>query len=173
MFDWLREKRPIPRGHTLGKFDVELDNNRLIIIKGRVRKSPEHRSRSQIALSLTSPVVRLLVATQHCTYNHPGMSTLLSLLAETYYTPKLRNHLKHLSRNCVTCQKAYAQPASQKMGDIPLVRTTPAPPFDRVGVDFASPFLISRGNPRKPTRVKGSLHFMGLIAVTVIEIYIK
>ncbi len=79
---------------------------------------------------------------------------MLSLLANDYYIPKLRNHLKQLSRICVTCQRAYAQPTSQKMGALPPARTTPAPPFNRVGVDFAGPFLITRGNPRKPTRVK-------------------
>ncbi len=40
------------------------------------------------------------------------------------------------------------------MGALPPARTTPAPPFDRVGVDFAGPFLITRGNPTKPTQVK-------------------
>ncbi len=40
------------------------------------------------------------------------------------------------------------------MGTLPSTRTTPAPPFYTSGVDFAGPFLIHRGNPRKPTRVK-------------------
>ena len=66
----------------------------------------------------------------------------------------MRRHLKHLMRHCVRCQKVYAQPSSQQMGDLPTYRTTPALPFSRTGIDFAGPFLINRGNPRKPTRIK-------------------
>ncbi len=79
---------------------------------------------------------------------------MLSLLTDNYYIPRVRNFLKLLSRKCVHCQKAYALPIFQWMGDLPTSRTTPAPLFERTGVDFAEPFLITRGNPRKPTRVK-------------------
>ena len=40
------------------------------------------------------------------------------------------------------------------MGQLPTIRTTPSPPFSRVGVDFAGPFVVIRGNPRRPTRIK-------------------
>ncbi len=35
-----------------------------------------------------------------------------------------------------------------------LSRTTPAPPFERTGMNFAGPFYIRQGKVRKPTRVK-------------------
>ncbi len=163
VLDWLQDNKPIPRAHTLSKFDVELDSySGLIVIRGRVKKTEEHQQRSQIVMSLKSNVTKLLVSTRHQTYHHPG-STMLSLLANDYYIPKLRNHLKQLSRNCVTCQRAYAQPTSQKMGALPPARTTPAPPFDRVEVDFAgliksSVYLVLR----TPFEVhcKGILHMV-------------
>ncbi len=37
---------------------------------------------------------------------------------------------------------------------LPLSRTTPAPPFERTGMDFAGPFYIRQGKVCKPTRVK-------------------
>ncbi len=40
------------------------------------------------------------------------------------------------------------------MGNLPASTTQFAPPFDRTGIDFAGPFIIRRGNPRKPTKVK-------------------
>ena len=40
------------------------------------------------------------------------------------------------------------------MGLLPLLRTTPAPPFECTGIDFAGLFYIRQGHIRKPTRVK-------------------
>ncbi len=72
----------------------------------------------------------------------------------TYFITGLRNFLKKLSRECVTCRRLHASSITPKMGLLPSSRTTPAPSFSVTGVDFAGPFLIHRGNPRKPTRVK-------------------
>ncbi len=40
------------------------------------------------------------------------------------------------------------------MGQLPLNRVQPSPPFATVGLDFAGPLLCKRGSPRKPTLVK-------------------
>ncbi len=37
---------------------------------------------------------------------------------------------------------------------LPSIRTTPAPPFSRTGVDFAGPFTLKIGHTCKPTHVK-------------------
>ncbi len=78
------------------------------------------------------------------------MATLLCIIAETYYIPGLRNHLKLLSRQCSTCQKAYARPLNQQMGLLPSARTTPGPPFAITGIDFAGPLQIRQGHTRRP-----------------------
>ena len=40
------------------------------------------------------------------------------------------------------------------MGLLPTTRTTPSPPFTVTGVNFAGPFVLCRGNTRKPVLVK-------------------
>ncbi len=155
VFEWLKKKRTIPKHHLLSKFDVSIDKGtNLLVVSGRVKRTDALASRCQVVLSLKSHITALFVNTRHRTWHHPGVTTMLSLLTDNYYIPRVRNFLKLLSRKCVHCQKAYALPISQRMGDLPTSRTTPAPPFERTGVDFAGPFLITRGNPRKPTRVK-------------------
>ncbi len=155
VFEWLKKKRTIPKHHLLSKFDVSIDKEtNLLVVSGRVKRTDALASRRQVVLSLKSHITALFVNTRHRTWHHPGVTTMLSLLTDNYYIPRVRNFLKLLSRKCVHCQKAYALPISQRMGDLPTSRTTPAPPFERTGVDFAGPFLITRGNPRKPTRVK-------------------
>jgi hypothetical protein len=43
---------------------------------------------------------------------------------------------------------------SQQEGQLPLERITPDTVFEKVGIDYAGPFLIKRGHTRKPTIVK-------------------
>ncbi len=59
-----------------------------------------------------------------------------------------------ISKSCPMCQRAYAQPLQHQMGLLPPSRTTPAPPFDKTGVDFAGPFVIRQGHTQKPIYVK-------------------
>ena len=40
------------------------------------------------------------------------------------------------------------------MGQLPPERLQLAAPFINVGIDYAGPLLVKRGNPRKPTLVK-------------------
>ncbi len=156
VFESIRYGRSLPVHHSLSKFDISLGTDQLIRISGRVRE-PDFplSSRSLILLSLNYTLTKLFLSTPHITYKHAGISALMSVILETYYISGLRNFLKLISRRCPMCQKkAYSRPLNQRMGMLPLSRTTPAPPFERTGMDFAGPFYIRQGKVRKPTRVK-------------------
>ena len=105
-------------------------------------------------LSLKSTLTQLMVATLHQTYQHAGVATLMPIIGDSYYIPGLRGFLKKLSRQCSTCQRAYSRPAHQQMGLLPEARTTPSPPFDSTGIDFARPFVVRQGHTRKPVLLK-------------------
>ena len=50
----------------------------------------------------------------------------------------------------MTCKKANNRLATQQMAPLPQWRTTPAPPFTHVGVDYAGPLLITKtGNQKR------------------------
>ena len=106
-------------------------------------------------LSVQSHITRLLVRTTHALILHAGSTTVMSILAQTYHIPQLKRLLKKLSKECVTCQKAYARTSQQMMGELPAARTRPDRPFSITGIDFAGPFTYKEGNKRKPTRMKG------------------
>ncbi len=147
--------KTLSKGHSLSRFRIIIDSDGLIKVCGRLRDSKSPREpKKLIPLSLQSSIVKLLVSTLHQTYLHPGISTLMSIIRDKYHIPGLRNHLKGHSRHCITCQKAYSKPLHQQMGLLPEVRTTPAPPFDQTGVDFAGPFIIRQGHTRKPVLIK-------------------
>ncbi len=95
-----------------------------------------------ILLDVRHPLVRLMLQTLHQETNHSGPATLLAILSEQFYITGVKRFLKSISRKCVKCQKAYARTQNQQMGMLPSVRTTPAPAFLSVGIDFAGPFSI-------------------------------
>ncbi len=155
VFDCLASGRRLPKQHPLAKFDMSLDKDQLLLISGRIR-DPQDSSKSKtlIPLSLKSPLTKLLISTLHRVYSHAGVSILLCILAVTYHIPGLKNYLKMISRNCPTCQKAYSRPLCQRIGLLPLSRTTTTMPFNITGVDFAGPLQIRQGYTRRPVKVK-------------------
>ena len=62
-----------------------------------------------------------------------------------------------MCQGCIPCRKAFPRTLQQKMGQLPSPRVNPALAFIHCGVDYAGPFLLKRGNPRKPTMTKGYL----------------
>lgn len=135
--------------------EVSLDHHKVLKISSRVRDthSPK-KAKTLIPLSLDSGLTRLLISTLHKTYSQPGIAALLSIIGDSYHLPGLRNFLKKISRNCATCQRAYAKPLQQQMGLLPISRTTPFPPFYKTRIDFAGPLYIRKGHTRKPVIIK-------------------
>ena len=106
IFEVLHEGgRNLPKTHSLSRFDVSLDSDRLLRVSGRVRQSETSSiPKSLIPLSLSSTLTQLFISYFHITYSHSGVSTLLSVIADKYYVPRLWNYLKKLSRECTVCQ---------------------------------------------------------------------
>ncbi len=145
----------LPKSHSLSKYSLVLSEDGHLLVQSRVRRPDSPTSpKLLVPLSTKSKLTILLVATLHVSYSHASISALASILSSSFYIPNLRNLLKKVSRSCPSCQRAYALPLQQRMGMLPSYRTTPAPPFDNTGVDFAGPFVIRQGYTRKPTLVK-------------------
>ena len=57
------------------------------------------------------------------------------------------------------------------LGQLPIERLTPGPVFDKVGVDYAGPFLIKYGHVRKPILVKS--YVCVFVSLTVKAVHLK
>ena len=90
----------------------------------------------------------------HCDAHHAEPSTMMALLAESYFIPVAKKLCKSISRSCVTCQKVILKTTTQLMGQLPAICTNPTPPFQSRGVDFAGPLICRQGGQRRPTKVK-------------------
>ena len=74
---------------------------------------------------------------------HGGVRETLAELRSKFWVPKGRQCVKKVLNKCVNCKKlegkAYSAPCSAAP---PKFRVTEAPPFSKVGVDFAGPFYV-------------------------------
>ena len=124
-------------------------------VGGRLQKANLSISSTHpVILSVKSRITCLLVVMTHELALHAGPSTVIAILAESYYIPNLKRLLKKVSRQCVSCQKSYARTSQQMMREFPAARTRPARPFSITGIDFAGPFYYKEGNRRKPITTK-------------------
>ncbi len=155
LFPVARKKSHLPNHHRMCKFHLCLSAHGHLQVQSRVRNPDSPRTPLLLTvLSLKSDLTKLLLSSLHKVYGHAGVSAMASILSSSFYISGLRNHLKFVSRSCTVCQRAYAHPISHSMGMLPSSRTTPAPPFDKTGVDFAGPFMLKKGHTRKPVLVK-------------------
>ena len=74
---------------------------------------------------------------------HVGVRETLAELGSKFWVPKARQCVKKVLNKCVVCKKlegkAYGAPCSAAL---PEFRVTEAPPFSKVGVDFAGLFYV-------------------------------
>ncbi len=126
----------------------------LLVTSGVRKRTDESQPFHLILLSTKSRLTIILLKTLHQTYGHPGISVFASILGHTYCIPGLHNTLKKITRSCSNCQRPYGQTLTTQMGLLPSRRTTPAPPFVNIGIDFAGTFTLRQGYTRKPVLIK-------------------
>ena len=75
-----------------------------------------------------------------------------------------------LTWQCTTCQHQASKPVPQMMCQLLMERVTPGCVFERVGVDYAGPFLIKSGKVRKPTILKAYACIFVSLAVKAVHV---
>ncbi len=151
----LSQGKPISSQSSIMSLSPLIGSDGLLRVGGRLTHSLLSRSiKHPIIIHKCSLLSKLLVWQVHLDSGHAGVGTMLAILSENYHIIGVRSLLRQVSRTCITCQKTYARAAGQLMGQLPLERVTPAPPFTHVGIDFAGPFYVKRGHTRKYTKLK-------------------
>ncbi|XP_053692165.1 uncharacterized protein LOC128740628 [Sabethes cyaneus] len=115
----------------------------LLLVGGRLRNAQISVGRMHpIILSSSHPLTALIVTHYHRNLLHAGPQLVLSSLRERYWPLSARNLVRKIIHKCIQCYRTKPKPHEQLMGDLPVERVTPAPPFQRVGVDYCGPFHI-------------------------------
>ena len=115
------------------------------------------------------PITSLLISSEHRRLMHAG-PTLLAALNRRYYITSCRNIVRSITHGCVTYQRSSARPKHQILGQIPAERLTPDSVFDRVGLDYAGPFILKYGSIRKPTFVKAYICLFVSLSIKAVHL---
>ncbi|XP_068223879.1 uncharacterized protein [Palaemon carinicauda] len=94
-----------------------------------------------VLLSPDHEFVKLYVKTMHRQF-HSGVENTLAKIQSKFWVPRVRNMIKSVKFKCVTCRKLTKEIAGQVMGQLPLERLKPSPPFAYTALDLYGPFFI-------------------------------
>lgn len=142
----LINQKQLPPKSPLLKFNIFLDENKLIRIGGRLQQSDFPDSKKHpILIQSTHRFTKLLFNYEHQKLLHAGPQLLLATIRETYWPIRGRNLARFCCRQCVKCCRMRGQTVTPIMGNLPQQRLTPGFPFENVGLDYAGPIrAVSR-----------------------------
>jgi len=79
----------------------------------------------------------------HINQLHGGVNSVITVLQQQYWIPKIRQVVRSLLRKCVTCKKVSGKPYSApEAPPLPKSRTLCAAPFSVTGVDFIGALFV-------------------------------
>ena len=137
-------------------FHPFLGTDGLLHVGGRLSKSSlSPLQRHPIILSSSDYVTKLLFQYYHVLLLHCGPTLLLAHTGEHCCIVGAKKLARTVCQSCLVCRRAAPKPQSQLMGQLPAPRVNRSLAFYHAGVDYAGPFLLKSGNPRRPTIVKG------------------
>ena len=120
--------------------------NEILICKGRLGNSElDFRTKFPIILPKENKFTELVIIDCHHKVHHCKERATLAELRSKFWVTKGRQCVKKVIRNCFICRKlegkAFNSPPTAMLPDF---RVTEAPPFSKMGVDFAGP-LYAKG----------------------------
>lgn len=82
---------------------------------------------------------------------------LMNLLQSKFWILSARRVIRHQIFRCQRCYRLRPKSIEPFMGDLPSHRVTPCRPFQKVGVDFAGPFMLKTSRVRNAKAFKSYL----------------
>ena len=162
---------PLVKGSRLRMVNPFVGEKGLLQVRGRLQRSDLTTLQKQpIILPPSDPVTRMFFKEIHVSLLHCGPTILLANTGLRVYVPGAKRLARSVCQNCLVCKKAAPRTLTQRMGQLPPPRIKKTLCFIHTGVDYAGPFLLKRGNPRKPTVVKGYLAVFICLATKAVHL---
>ena len=105
-----------------------------------------------ILLPSKSYFSRLVVLEVHNS-NHDGVDTTVAKVRNDYWIPRLPRLAQEIRKSCYRCRLEDKKLCEQQMGQLPIERLKPSPPFYYTGVDLFGPIMI-KDTVKKRTKMK-------------------
>jgi hypothetical protein len=132
----LMEHQEVAATSSLKTLHPFIDQEGLLRVGGRLQQSKiSYQTIHQMILPPDHHLTRLVVSAEHIKLLHAGPQLLIASLRERYWIPRIRNVVKTIIHQCLTCYKFKAQATQQLKGELPSSRVQPSRPFLTTGVD--------------------------------------
>jgi hypothetical protein len=152
----LMENHEVAATISLKTLHPFIDQEGLLRVVGRSQQSTLHyQAMHQMVLPSNHHFTRLVFSAEHTSLHHGGPHLLTAPLRKRFRIPRIRNLVKTVIRQCLTCYNFKAQATQQLMGELPPSRVQPSRPFLTRGVDYAGPISLRLGTPRSQTIKNG------------------
>eukprot|EP00794_Sanderia_malayensis_P018484 gene18484-biopygen15573 len=111
----------------------------ILICKGRFEYADlEFDAKNPIILPKNHELTELIIMDSHVKVHHCRVSATLAELRSRYWITQRRQYVKRLLTKCFMCKKLDGKPFNDPaVAQLPEFRVNEAPPFSKVGVDFA------------------------------------
>ena len=140
-------------------------------MKGRQSHSSTSYARTHpIILHGRNSITKLIIYTEHLCLLHAGPTMLLGSLTRRFNILYMRKTVHSITRGCITCRHLTTKPQPQLLGQLPLERITATSVFNKVGVDYAGPFLVKYGAVRKRATVKSYVCVFVCLAIKAVHL---
>ena len=146
--EWIRSiqddlKRQDNFKQLVSELGVKEDRGILRCVGRLVNSDLEFDARRPVILPRQHRLTRLVIEECHQRVHHSGVRATLAELRSRYWVPRGRQVVKRILGECVICKKLTGKPYSTPpTAALPDFRVKEAPPFSRVGVDFAGPLYV-------------------------------
>ena len=122
----------------------------IIVVGGRTERWMDATWNRQrfILLPADHRLAYLIVLYEHQKSGHHGVAATISQVRARYWILSIRKLAKRIVSTCLKCKIKLKQLTGQVMGQLPIERVQPSPPFWTVRVDFFGPYTI-RGEVQK------------------------
>lgn len=151
----LKKSEGLKVSKALKALNPTLDEQGMLRVGGRIPNADiAYEHKHPLLLPSKNNVVRLLIKREHLTMLHAGPQNVLASIRQRYWPIDGLREVKGVIKQCLTCFKFRARPATQKMADLPKERLSVSRPFLNVGIDFGGPFLVKPSKLRHKTILK-------------------
>lgn len=155
---------------TIKKLHPFLDGD-IIRVGGRLSNADiEYEHRHPALLPAKDVVTQLMIEYHHRRNLHTGPGLLLSIVRQHYWVLGARSCVRRIVHACNTCFKNRPREASPMMGDLPRFRVQQIKPFEKCGVDYAGPIIVTSARGRGGKRTKAYICLFVCLATKALHV---
>ena len=117
------EQQEVAASSSLNTLGPVIDMDGHLRVGGRLQQSTlPYQTMHQMILPSHNLFIKLVVSAEHIRLHHAGPQLLIATLRERYWIPRIRNLVKTVIHQCLTCYRFKAQATQQLMGELPSTR---------------------------------------------------